>query len=521
MDISTLENYLWDAACSIRGPLDAPKFKDYILPLLFYKRLSDVYDDEIERLRRELGFDAETAVQIASADRKLIRFYIPEGCHWREVRANANKLGERLTDTMRAIARENARLAGVIDRRDFNATESGQRVLEDSTLATLMEVLNKQRLGLYDVEPDILGRAYDYLLRKFAEGGGQSAGEFLTPREVGMLLAIILDPEPGETFYDPTCATAGLLIKAQLRQREKAAQKLGKSVRDLKPTDVPPLQLFGQEINPDTFAMAKMNAIIHDMDAEIELGNTMTNPRFRTGSGGLRRFRKVTANPMWNQNFSASVYENDPFKRFDLGVPPSSSADWGWVQHMAASLEPGGKIAVVLDTGAVSRGSGNTGSNRERDIRRRFVDGDLVEAVILLPENLFYNTTAPGIILVLNAAKRHPGQILLINASKLFAKGRPKNYMADEHVRRVADLYLGWQAEEGISAIISNQEAVRNDYNLSPSRYISSNDQEAPLPLEEALVLLAEAEEERRETDIELERVLSDLGFKGWRNGAK
>ena len=182
MDITTLENWLWDAACSIRGPLDAPKFKDHILPLLFYKRLSDVYDDEIDRLGRELGFDTAAATQIAQVDRKLIRFYIPEGCHWREVRANANKLGERLTDTMRAIARENPKLAGVIDRRDFNATESGQRVLEDSTLATLMEILNRQRLGLRDVEPDILGRAYDYLLRKFAEGGGQSAGEFLTPQ---------------------------------------------------------------------------------------------------------------------------------------------------------------------------------------------------------------------------------------------------------------------------------------------------------------------------------------------------
>ncbi len=517
MDISTLENYLWDAACSIRGPLDAPKFKDYILPLLFYKRLSDVFDDEIERIRRELGFDTDTASQIARADRKLIRFYIPEGCHWREVRANANKLGERLTDTMRAIARENPRLAGVIDRRDFNATESGQRVLEDSTLATLMEILNKQRLGLYDVEPDILGRAYDYLLRKFAEGGGQSAGEFLTPREVGMLIAIILDPEPGETFYDPTCGSAGLLIKAQLRLRDKVAVKLGKAVADLKPSDMPPLQLFGQEINSDTFAMAKMNAVIHDLDAEIELGNTMTNPRFRTASGSLRRFSKITANPMWNQNFSAAVYENDALKRFDLGVPPSSSADWGWVQHMAASLEPGGKIAVVLDTGAVSRGSGNTGSNRERDIRRRFVDGDLVEAVILLPENLFYNTTAPGIILVINTAKRHPGEILLINASKLFAKGRPKNYLTDEHITQIAELYLGWQAVENVSAIIPNQDAIRNDYNLSPSRYVSSNDQEAPLPLEEALVLLAEAEEERAQADAELDQVLAALGFAGWR----
>jgi type I restriction enzyme M protein len=199
---------------------------------------------------------------------------------------------------------------------------------------------------------------------------------------------------------------------------------------------------------------------------------------------------------------------------------------------MAASLtDPstgsgqGGKLAVVLDTGAVSRGSGNQGSNRERDVRKTFVEGDLVtkgdmvEAVILLPENLFYNTTAPGIIMVVNKAKAHPGEILLINASKLCAKGRPKNYLTDEHIRQIYELYRDWRAEEGLSAVITNQEAARNDYNLSPSRYVASNDGEPPLPLEEALVLLAEAEEERREADDELDAVLNKLGFAGWREG--
>lgn len=209
----------------------------------------------------------------------------------------------------------------------------------------------------------------------------------------------------------------------------------------------------------------------------------------------------------------------------ERGYPPASSADWGWIQHMAASLNDGGKMAVVLDTGAVSRGSGNQGSNRERDIRKTFVEGDLVtrgdlvEAVVLLPENLFYNTTAPGIILVVNKAKPHPGQILLINASKLCAKGRPKNYLADEHIQQIYELYRDWRAEEGLSAVITNEEAARNDYNLSPSRYVASNDVEPPLPLEEALVLLAEAEEERVEADAELDRVLNALGLGGWKHG--
>jgi len=515
MDTTTLENWLWEAACSIRGPLDAPKFKDYILPLLFYKRLSDVYEDELDRLAKELGGKAK-AQKLVRADRGLIRFYIPDGHLWAEVRANSNKLGERLTDTMKAIGRENQKLAGVIDRRDFNATEAGQRLLEDDVLARLMEILNQHRLGLDDVDTDIVSDAYEYLLRKFAEGGGQSAGEFLTPTEVAILIAYILDPEPGESVYDPCCGTGGLLVKSQLRLRDKTAKKRGKA----KLADVErPLRLFGQEINPDTCAMSRMHAIIHDMEAEIALGNTMTAPQFKDDDGKLRRFDKIAANPMWNQKFGTAVYEDDAFGRFTRGTPPASSADWGWVQHMVAHLKPGGKMAVVLDTGAVSRGSGNEGSNKERDVRRAFVDADRVECVILLPENLFYNTSAPGIILVLRGEGKRPhaGEILLINASKMCAKGRPKNYVTDEHIAHIFELYHDWRAAEGESTIITKDEAARNDYNLSPSRYVAVNGGEEALPLDEALVLLAEAEEERGDVDKELDKVLGDLGFKGWR----
>ncbi len=279
------------------------------------------------------------------------------------------------------------------------------------------------------------------------------------------------------------------------------------------PTTVAPLQVYGQEINPVTFAMARMNAFIHDIEAEIALGDTMDTPRFLQDGGGLRLFDLVTANPMWNQPFPTSLYENDAFERFNRGIPPGSSADWGWVQHMTASLGPNGRIAVVLDTGSVSRGSGNQGSNRERDIRKQFVEDDQLEAVFLLPENLFYNTTAPGIVLVLNKAKRHPGEILLVNAGNLFVKGRPKNELTDEHVAKIATLYQEWVTEESLSSIITTAEAARNDYNLSPSRYVSINGEEPVLPLEEAVVLLSEAEEERAEADKALQGVLAQLGL--------
>ena len=507
MDISALETWLWDAACSVRGPLDAPKYKDYILPLLFFKRLSDVYEDELLSLVD--GFaDRSFVEEMVRLDRSLIRFYLPAEHTWTQVRRQTTGLGDRLTTALRDIAKENPRLQGVIDMQDFNATTAGQRILPDDSLAGLMEILNRQRLGLRDVEADILGRAYEYLLRKFAEGSGQSAGEFYTPKEVGMLMARILDPEEGESIYDPACGSGGLLIKAQLRLKEKG----NNSPR--------PLKLLGQEIVAGTYAMAKMNAFVHDMDAEIALGDTMRNPRFVEEDGSLQAFDKVTANPMWNQKFAQEVYENDTFGRFRRGLPPSSSADWAWIQHRYASLNEGGKMAFVLDTGSVSRGSGNQGSNRERDVRRAFVKADVVEAVILLPENLFYNTSAPGIIAVINRAKAHPGEMLLINATKLCSKGRPKNYLDDQHIEKIQALYRDWQAEENLSAIVTLEVAARNDFNLSPSRYVAADEVEPPLPLEEALLLLQQAEEARREADAELKAVLAKLGLEGLENAA-
>ncbi len=514
LDIATLQTWLWEAASALRGPVDAPKFKDYILPLIFLKRLSDVFDDEVRRVAEEFAMPLDEALDDVEQDHGLVRFYIPPKARWAHIRnLPVDNLGQALTDAVRAVARENPRLSGVIDITDFNATTAGQRIVDDPYLHRLIQVLSRHRLGLHDVEPDILGRAYEYLLRKFAEGAGQSAGEFYTPRMVGVLMARILDPEPGMKVYDPTCGSGGLLVKAYLRFLEKYGEQEN-GQRQL-PGHIKDIRVFGQDINASAYAMAWMNVVIHDIDdATIRLGDTMRKPAFLDPSGRhLRRFDLVIANPMWNQDIPTEVYEHDPYNRFSFGVPPASSADWGWVQHMVASLNDAGRMAVVLDTGAVSRGSGTRGSNRERDIRRKFVEADLIEAVILLPENLFYNTTAPGIIMVINKRKRHPGQILLVNASRLFAKGRPKNELTDEHVARIARAYHDWAEEEGLSRIITNGEAAANDYNLSPSRYVAQHDAEEVLPLEEAVKRLREAEEARAEADRALAEVLRTLGL--------
>ncbi len=511
LDLPTLEQWLWDAACQIHGPVDAPKYKDYILPLIFLKRLSDVFEDEVNRLAESYG-SREAAASLVEVDHSLVRFYLPPAARWDRIEKVTTGLGQAITDAMRAITRENPRLSGVIDVTDFNATTAGMRIIDDEHIYALVQVLRRHRLGLKDVEPDILGRAYEYLLRKFAEGQGQSAGEFYTPRMVGVLMARLLDPQPGMTSYDPACGSFGLQIKLHLRLLETHGEELEGGHRRL-PPNVAPLRLYGQEINATTFAMARMNAFIHDLDTQIAPDDTMRRPAFLTPSGGLQTFDLITANPMWNQKFGMDVYENDPYGRFAYGIPPSASADWGWVQHMAASLSPRGRMAVVLDTGAVSRGSGNQGSSRERDIRQKFVEADLVEAVILLPENLFYNTPSQGIILILNKTKPHPGEILLINASHSFFKGRPKNEMNEEHIAQITDGYTAWQFREGASAVITLGEAARKDFNLSPSRYVSQNGDNKVLPLDEAVVLLQETEEERSVVQNELNKILQSLGF--------
>jgi type I restriction enzyme M protein len=511
-----LEQWLWEAACQIRGPLDAPKFKDYILPLIFLKRLSDVFEDEQARVATELG-DEMAARKLIDKDHGLVRFYIPvqgrwsfitDPSVWRSVEKPPRNLAEALTDAVRAVSRQNPRLQGVIDSVDFNATAAGQAIVDGDRLAALVKTLGQHRLGLRDVQPDLLGQAYEYLLRKFAEGQGQSAGEFFTPPEVAGLMARILDPQPGMWVYDPTCGAAGLLIKMYLRLLETYG--LGMNQHRELPKDVVPLKLFGQEINTSTFAMSVMNAFLHDMDATIELGDTMRSPAF-VENRGLQRFDLVVANPMWNQDFPDEMYRSDNWDRFERGTPPASSADWGWVQHMVASLNPKGRMAVVLDTGAVSRGSGNQGGNRERDIRKAFVDDDLVEAVVLLPENLFYNTTAPGIVMVLSKAKSHPGEVMLINASQLFTKGRPKNELRDEHITEVAGLFDKWQTVQNRCAVVRIEDLAKADYNLSPSRYVTSAETGNARSLEDALLDLRAAEAQREKADADMWLALTEI----------
>lgn len=509
-----MEQMLWDAACAIRSEKDAPKFKDYLLPLLFIKRLSDVFDDEIQRYI-ELYGDEDTALAVIDADPTLVRFYIPPEARWPVVsgrvvfdwpeKQKPNSLGEQLTTTIRAIVKHNPGLAGVIDQVDFaHVGAGGEREISDAALKGVVETFSdpRYRLGLQNVEPDFLGRCYEYLLRKFAEGQGQSAGEFFTPTQVGFLMAEILRPRPGEECHDYACGSFGLLIKLQLVSRR------------LDPLSKVPLKLFGQEYTGSSYAIACMNRIIHDMQGEVVRGDSMRNPKFRDGAKHLRKFDLVVSNPMWNQPFPADVYENDPFGRFEeQGGITTGKADWAWLQHTLACLKDDGRAAVVLDTGAVTRGSGSKNEDRERNIRRWFVEKDLIDGVILLPDNLFYNTTAAGIIIVLRRSKpkNRKGKITLINAGREFKKGSPKNYLTEEAIGKISNAYLKGETQDGFVAVISREQAAENDYNLSPSRYVANGETRELREISEIATELSSLKETEARLDSELADILRAL----------
>jgi type I restriction enzyme M protein len=510
----SLEAWIWDAACSIRGAQEAPKFKDFILPLIFTKRLCDVFDDELDRIAKEVGSRAK-AFKLVEKDHKLVRFYLPlkpEDTNepvWTVIRKLTGKIGERLTTYLHDIAKANPALEGIIDRMDFNATTHGQRDIDDDRLSNLIERISEKRLGLKDVEADIIGRSYEYLIRKFAEGSGQSAGEFFTPPEVARVMALIMAPDPGMSVYDPCCGSAGLLIacehvlddKMKLRSRTKYA----------------PLKMHGQEYVATTWAMANMNMIIHDMAGMIEIGDTFKNPKFRAGNR-LQTFDRVVSNPMWNQGwFKEHDYDADELGRFPQGAgfPGAQSADWGWAQHVVASMNGNGRAAIVLDTGAASRGSGNANKNKEKEVRKWFVEQDLVEGVIYLPENLFYNTSAPGIVLILNRnkPKERRAKLFLINASQLVEKGDPKNFIPPAGIERIATAFLACAEEDKFSKVVTREQVAQEDYNISPSRFIHVEDAETYRPTAEILEELKALDAEAAEVNAALRKLLVGVGL--------
>ncbi len=491
-DIGSLSNHLWEAANILRGPVDAADFKTYIFPLLFFKRISDVYDEEYAIAFEESDGDVEFA-QFPENH----RFQVPEGCHWQEIRVKSCNIGHALQKAMRCIEKANPdTLHGIFG----DAQWTNKDRLSDSLLKDLVEHFSSLSLGNENCQADILGQAYEYLIKKFADLTNKKAGEFYTPRPVVSLMVRILAPMAGETIYDPACGTGGMLLEALHYVKQEGGDEnlmLGK--------------LYGQEKNLTTSSIARMNLFLHGAeDFHVERGDTLRQPAYYTGDS-LAHFDCVIANPPFSlQKWGDEVWESDPYGRNFAGLPPAKSGDFAWVQHMIKSMaRKTGRMAVVLPHSVLFRMS------KEGKIRRKLLEMDILEAVIGLGPNLFYGTGLAACILVLRETKPkdHRKKVLFIDASKEFKTGRAQNELLPEHVEAIHGLYQQYQDVEGICRVMTLDEIRENDFNLNIPRYVEPVLEEETITVEEAVSNLKSSLEAAYAAEDRLEKLLVREGL--------
>lgn len=492
-----LEGLLKKAADLIRTRVD---YK-FILILLFLKRASDKWKQEFEaqyeRVRKE-GYSEEEAREEAKAS-VYHEYDIPEEYLWDNIRKDVSALPERLAKALKSIAERNPELKNVIDA-DFIQFASSEN---SEILRQLVELFSSK--SLRNVSPDVLGDAYEWILRYFLPQKGKE-GEIYTPREITKLLADILDPRAGESVYDPACGTGGMLIYSYLHVRDKFGEK-----------EAQRLSLYGQEVHPTIFALCKMNLLLHGIrDNEIEQGDTLLSPKFKSNNNTLKRFDVVMANPPWNQDgYDENVLKSGDFwqERFGNGFTPRQSADWAWIQHMLASAdEKNGRVGVVIDNGALFRGG------KEKAIRQKFMvpENDLLECVILLPEKLFYNTGAPGAIMIFNKNKseERKGKVLFINASneyKQHPEVRRLNWLAPENIKKIVETHGSFKEIEGFSKVVSLDKIKENDYNLNVSLYVAPKEETERIDIEKEWDALQKIEMELSEVEKKLDEWLKEV----------
>jgi type I restriction enzyme M protein len=488
--IQELKSHLWESANILRGSIDSSDFKNYIFGLLFYKRLSDVFDEEYEKLKASVG------TELANSPDMYTSFYRPEGASWKDILKVSSNIGEKINDAFAKMTRANApKLDGILERIDFNDKDS----LPDASLSVLVQHFNTLKLGNENVSGDMLGQAYEYLIEQFADDAGKKGGEFYTPAMVVKLLVMMLKPHELESIYDPCCGSSGMLIQAS----RYLIQHGGDPVK---------LFMFGQEKNRNTFVIARMNMILHGFDnAKIEHGDTFDSPKF-TEKGELKKFDIVLANPPWNQsNWHHEKWNKggDPYNRFKWGLPGKSSGDWAWLQLMYASLKPKRRMGIVLDNGVLFRGA------KEGKIRQKFIEEDLIEAVIGLPSNLFYNTGSPGCLVLFNDNKPEgrKGKILAIDASKDYLDGKNQNHLRQEDIEKTAKAFDVYETVERYCSVADMDEIKENDYNLNISRYVDTTEPEVPVIIPDVLKNLETLEKERKQIQGKLNGYLKELGY--------
>lgn len=445
---SALESYLWGAATILRGLVDAGDYKQFVFPLLFYKRLSDVWDEDYSDAIHES--DGDTAYAQATAND---RFVIPAGAHWADVRAVAKDVGRALQAAMRAIEAANP---GKLDGIFGDAPWTNKERLPDATLKNLLEHFSSETLSLFHVPEDELGNGYEFLIKKFADDSGHTAQEFYTNRTLVHLMVQMLDPQPGESIYDPTCGTGGMLISALAEVKRKGGEH-----RTLK--------LYGQERNHMTASIARMNLVLHGVeDSEIARGDTLASPGF-SQNDELHMFDVVLANPPYSiKQWNREAWQNDPWGRNFLGTPPQGRADYAFFQHILRSMDrQSGRCAVLFPHGVLFR-------KEEAELRRRLAEADLVDCVLGLGPGLFYNSPMEACVVFCRSRKpdERRGKVLLIDAVAEIARERAMSFLRPEHQNRIAGAYAAYADVEGFAAVATLEAIAANDYSLSIPLYV-------------------------------------------------
>lgn len=445
-----LENYLWGAAIVLRGLIDAGDYKQYIFPLVFLKRLSDVYDEE-HAAAMKIYSDEDLADLPENH-----RFAIPDGCHWDDIRSVTGNIGGTILKAMRAIEAANPdTLPGVFGDGDWG----NKNLLPDATLSDLIEHFSTKTLSIANLPEDELGNGYEYLIKKFADDSGHTAQEFYTNRTLVHLMTLMLEPQPGESVYDPTCGTGGMLISAAAELKRQ-----GKEWRNLR--------LHGQELNYGTSAIARMNLFLHGItDGHIAHGDTLARPAFLNKNGSLRTFDVVLANPPYSiKAWNRDSFTKDPYGRNTWGVPPQGRADYAFFQHIAKSLDPKtGRAAILFPHGVLFR-------REESAMRERLVSSDIIECVLGLGPGLFYNSPMEAVVITLRATKpaEHEGKVLFINAVNEVAREQAQSFLRDSHQLKILDAYRAFRTRDGFASVATVGQIADKGYSLAVPLYVTA-----------------------------------------------